>query len=786
MKRLLLAVYFTAAFLISSVSYGQQRFTINGYVKDAENGEELIGATVLVKELSTGAVTNVYGFYAVSLPSGNYTIVYSYIGHLSIERSIQLNENLVFNAELPVEVTQMDEIIITDEPIDANVTDIKMSRNELNINQVKKLPALFGEPDIIKTIQMLPGVISAGEGTSSFFVRGGSADQNLILIDEAPIYDPSHLFGLFSVFNADVIKDSELYKGGIPSRYGGRLSSILEVRTKDGNNKRVGGAAGLGLLASRFMLEGPIRKDKSSFIISGRRSYVDLFLKAAGEKNAVHFYDVNAKANWKHNNNNRFFLALYLGRDVFNFDNTFGFDWGNTTGTFRWNHLFNDRLFSNTSIIASHFDYKLELDDPAQGFEWTSNLQELSFKQDLNYFLNPSNELEFGYHLTWRQFSPGKLSPTSEKSLFAELELDKMYALDHALYLGNQQKLSNRITLRYGLRVSIFQNIGEQDVVIYADPKNNIAPERIDTVSYGAFETIKTYVNFEPRISARYLLNTSSSLKVSYNRMAQNTHLISSGTVPIPFNTWSPSSPYLEPQLADQIAFGYFKNIKNNSIEFSTEVYYKDIQNVTDFADNAQLFFNDDLITEYRQGTSWSYGLELMAQKKEGDLTGFISYTYSKTERKVPDVNNDLSFLANYDRRNVFNVVATYDMNERWSFGANFTYSTGRPITLPSGKYEYDSYQVDLITERNGYKLPDFHRLDLSTTFVPKKNIGRKWQSSWVFSIYNAYNRKNTFTYYTRVKQDDDGNLLGDGTEKEARQISLFPILPSITYNIRF
>ncbi|MEQ9165134.1 MAG: TonB-dependent receptor [Fulvivirga sp.] len=783
MKQISLVAILAAIFFISHQSTAQTRHTVNGYVKDAENGEELIGATVLVKELGTGTVTNVYGFYAVSIPPGTYTFQFSYLGYQTVEQVFELKENVEFNIELPVEARQMEELIITDEAIDANVSDIKMSKNELDIKQVKKLPALFGEPDIIKTIQLLPGVISAGEGTSSFFVRGGSADQNLILIDEAPIYDPSHLFGLFSVFNADVIKDSELYRGGIPSRYGGRLSSILEVRTKDGNNKKLGGAAGIGLLASRFMLEGPIRKDKSSFIVSGRRSYVDLFLKAANQDNLVHFYDVNAKVNWKHNNNNRFFFALYLGRDVFSFEDVFGFDWGNTTGTFRWNHLFNDRLFSNTSIIASHFDYKLGLEDDAQGFDWKSNLQELTLKQDFNYFLNTSNEFEFGYHLTYRQFSPGRITPTSESSLFTEQAIDKMYALDHAFYVGNQQKISDRLTFRYGLRLSVFQNIGKQDVFIYEDPKDNIDPTRIDTISYGAFENIKTYVNLEPRFSARYLLNSTSSVKLSYNRMVQNTHLISSGTVPIPFNTWSPSSPYLKPQIADQVAAGYFRNIKDNSIELSAEVYYKDIQNVTDFADNAQLFFNDDLTTEYRQGNSSSYGLELMAQKKEGRFTGFVSYTLSKSERDVPGVNNDKTFLANYDRRNVLNLVGTYDLSDQWQFGANFSYSSGRPITVPAGRYEYDGYQVDYITERNGYALPDFHKLDFSATYIPKKNKDRKWQSSWVFSIYNIYSRKNAFTIYTRLKEIEDG-VYSD--EKEAVKISLFPILPSVTYNIRF
>ncbi len=785
MKYTLLAVALAAVFFVPEIK-AQEKVTINGFVKDAENGEELIGATVVIKELGTGTVTNVYGFYAVSIPPGKYTMQYSYIGYFTIEKEFDLTSDVEFNVELPVEAIQMDDIVITDKPIDANVTDIKMSKNELDIKQVKKLPALFGEPDIIKMIQMLPGVITAGEGTSSFFVRGGSADQNLILIDEAPVYDPSHLFGLFSVFNADVIKDSELYRGGIPSRYGGRLSSILEVRTKDGNNKKFGGNAGIGLLASRVMLEGPIKKDKSSFIVSARRSYVDVFLRAAGEKNLVHFYDVNAKVNWKHNNNNRFFLAIYTGRDVFNFDDQFGFDWGNATGTFRWNHLFNERLFSNTSIIASNFSYKLEQDDLSAGFEWKSDLKELTLKEDLNYFMNSTNELEFGYHLTYRQFSPGRIKPTSRTSLFAETKLDDMFALDHALYLGNKQKLSERLSVRYGVRLSIFQNIGNQDVYIYDDPQDNIDPTRIDTVSYGDFENIKTYVNLEPRISARYILNANSSIKASYNRMAQNTHLISSGTVPIPFNTWSPSSPYLEPQLADQVALGYFRNIRDNTIELSAETYYKDIQNVTDFADNAQLFFNDDLSTEFRQGDSWSYGLELMAQKKEGLLTGFISYTWSKTERDVPQVNNDQPFLANYDRRNVLNVVATYEFNDQWSFGGNFTYSTGRPLTVPAGRYEYEDYQVDYITERNGYSLPDFHRMDLSATYVPRNNKNRKWQSSWSFSIYNVYSRKNAFTVYTRTRQNDDGDIIGDGNEKEARQVSLFPILPSITYNITF
>ncbi len=776
----------TFLFLFHVIVQAQEKVTLNGYVKDAVNGEELIGVTVYIPQLKAGTITNPYGFYSITLPKGSYEIQYSYLGYKFQSTNMDLNNNVANNVELQTEATLIQEIVITDKRIDENVVSLQMSKNTLNLNQIRKLPALFGEVDIIKNIQMLPGVLTAGEGTSSFYVRGGSADQNLILNDEAPIYDPSHLFGLFSVFNADVIKDSELYKGGIPARFGGRLSSILEVRTKDGNNKNFNVAGGIGSMASRLMVEGPIVKEKSSFIISARRSYVDLFLRAADQDNLVHFYDINAKINWKVNNKNRFFAAFYAGRDVFDFSDDFGFAWGNKTATFRWNHLFNERLFSNTSVIVSSFDYKLELQDPVQGFKWVSNLQELSVKNDLSYFINTNHELTFGYHLTGRRFSPGNITPNSEGSIFSEVELQHMYALDHAFYLSNQHRVSDKITLDYGVRLSIFQNVGKSDVFLYEDPRDNININRTDTLHYGDWKNIKTYVNLEPRVALRYILKEGQSAKVSYNRMVQNTHLIAAGTVPVPFNTWNPSGYYLEPQIADQVAVGYFRNFNNNIYEFSAEAYYKDIKNVTDFADNADIFFNQDLSTEFRQGKAWAYGIELMLNKTEGKLTGSIGYTLSKAMRKIPGVNLDREFAANYDRRNVVNIQAAYDLNAKWTFGATFTYSTGRPITLPEGKFEYQNYNPDVITERNGYRLPAFHRLDLSATYTPKKNANRKWKGQWVFSVYNAYNRQNPFTIYTRITKDDDGETIGDGYTKEARMIYLFPILPSITYNFKF
>lgn len=775
-----------AALLVPIISFGQQKSTVSGYIKDKSNGEELIGVTVYVNELQTGTVTNVYGFYSLTLSPGTYHLQFSYIGFTTQVKEITLTSNIELNMNLAPEVMEMEEIVVTAERDDANVTSLQMSKREINIDQVRKLPAVMGEVDIIKNVQMQPGVISAGEGTSSYFVRGGSADQNLILIDEAPIYDPSHLFGLFSVFNADVIKESELYRGGIPSRFGGRLSSILEVRTKDGNNQHVAGSGGIGSLASRLMVEGPLRKDKSSFIVSGRRSYADLFLKAAGKTNTVSFYDINTKLNWKPDNKNRYYLAFYAGRDEFNLDQNLGFGWGNATGTFRWNHLFSDRLFSNTTLIASNFDYKLDFDDPLQGFIWKSRVQQFSINNDLTYFITPENELSFGYQISYRRFQPGVISPNSENSIYETVRMDKQFALDHAIYIDNQQKLSNKVNISYGARLSIFQNIGKADIAVYADPTDNVTITRTDTLHYGSFENIKTYINVEPRFSLRYAVNDRSSIKASYNRMVQNTHLITNGTIPVPFNTWNPSGYYLKPQIADQIALGYFRNLNDRNIELSAEAFYKELQDVTEFADNANVFFNKDLAVEFRQGQSTAYGIEFLAEKTEGKFTGFASYTLSKVTRTIPGVNQGRAYLANYDRRHVFNAAATYEFSSKWTFGATFTYSSGRPITIPSGRYEFEDYNVDMITERNAYKLAPIHRLDLSATLTPQKNRDRKWHGQWVFSLYNVYNRQNPFTLYTRTMQDEDGNIVGDGSQKEARMVYLFPVIPSVTYNFKF
>jgi len=765
----------------------QERFTISGYVKDASNGEELIGSTVFVKELQTGTITNHYGFYSLTLTPGTYNLVFSYVGFENLPKQVSLTSNLEFNQELKADPTLLqDVVIIGEEEEDVNVQSTRMSINDLNIEQIKKLPSLFGEPDIIKNVQMQSGVVTVGEGTSGYFVRGGTPDQNLILIDEAPIFDPSHFFGLFSIFNADVIKDAELMKGGIPSRYGGRLSSILDVRTKDGNSKRLAGSGGIGLLASRAMIEGPIKKDKSSFLVAGRRSYVDLFLKGNDDVSKIYFYDMNTKVNWKINNKNRFFLSGYFGRDVQQFNDDGAFNWGNKTATLRWNHLFNERIFSNTSLIFSRFSYGLEIFDEIEGLEWTAAITQVSFKEDFAFFINPRNELTYGYEGTYRKFSPGKIVPNSDNSIFKKTEMPKTSSLDHAFYLGNKQDLTKELTLEYGLRYSIFQNVGPSLVYEYEDPQDNINITRVDSTKYGNFETIKTFQNIEPRFSARYLVNGSSSIKASYNRMVQNVHLLSNSVVSLPFNTWAPSGMYIDPQKSDQYAVGYFKNLRNNKYELSAEVYYKKLLDVTAFADNANVFFNEDLAVEFRRGTGKSYGLELYGRKNRGSLTGFVSYTLSKAESKIPGINGGKIFPSSHDRRHNLSVNASYELNQRITFGANLVYGTGRPFTLPVGRYEVENYNLNFYTGRNQYQLPDFHRLDLSMTIIPKKNLGKKFSSSWTFAVYNAYNRKNPFTIYTRKKQNGDGDIIGDGSELQARLIYLFPILPSVTYNISF
>jgi len=756
--------------------------TLSGYIKDAASGEDLIGAMIYVKEISTGTNTNAYGFYSLSLSPGVYHLTVSFLGYASQNMEVNLTSNQEMNFKLSEQTVHLEEVEVKGERADKNVSHVQMSVNRLNMNQLKKVPALLGEADIMKMAQTQPGVIAIGEGNSSLFVRGGSGDQNLILMDEAPVYDPSHQFGLFSIFNTDIVKGAELYKGGIPSRFGGRLSSVFDVRTKDGNTEKFAGAGGISILTARLMLEGPVVKSKGSFIVSGRSSLFSPFVLGSPKEMDMSYYDLNAKLNWKSSNKNRCFLSLYSGRDSYGIKEFATFKWGNTTGTFRWNHVFNDKLFLNTTVLGSKFDYNMHLLSVLD-FKLTSYITQFSVYNDLNYYLNPKTELTMGYHITYQHFFPGLIKPASSTSFFTEKKLNEEYGLDHAFYGEVHQSLGRKWDVRAGLRLSVFQCIGEADVVRYRDPKNNVSPVRTDTLHYSSFQTIKTFVNPEPRFSMRYQLNETSSLKVSYNRMAQNTHLINSGTTPMPFNTWAPSGYYLKTQLADQYAAGYFKNLKDNMYELSGEVFYKKMTNITDFADNTNINFNSNIAVSYRQGNSVAYGAELYAQKKTGAFTGNLSYTWSKATRTIEGVNQGETFFSNYDRRNAVNLTAAYDASDRWTFGAFFTYATGRPITLPIGSYTFDALNVSQLSARNDYRLQDFHRLDLSATHTSRKSKNRRWKDQWIFSIYNVYNRKNPFTVAITGKPNADGNGI---TDKKAELVYLFSILPQITYVFKF
>ena len=752
-------------------------------------GEELIYANVHQRDFDYGATSNIYGFYSITLPPGQHTLEFSYLGYEPLTKTVQLFANQELNIELQPESAQLEEVVVKGEAENEAIESVKMSRIDLPIAQIKKMPALFGEPDLIKTIQTLPGVASAGEGTSSFFVRGGSADQNLVLIDEAPVYELSHLFGLASIFNADIIKNAELYKGGIPPKFGGRLSSLLEVSTRDGNAKQFAGSAALGLLSAKASFEGPIVKDKASFIAAGRRSYVDLFMKLSEDtkEDAVQFYDLNLKFNLKANNHNRFFLAGYRGRDIFRFGDDFQMDWGNSTATFRWNHLFNDRLFSNLSVIYSNFDYRLEDKTEVEGFVWKANQEEVSIKEDFTYFINPQITFKAGYHGVYRAFQPGVITPNSDQSIFKETKLQKQFALDHGLYAGFEHILSDRLAIQYGLRFTIFQNIGSGTVYEYADPQNNIDIAVIDSTTYGNFDNIKTFSTLEPRFSARYKLASNRSIKASYQRMAQYIHLVSNSTVPIPFQYLG--AQFALPGSADRRPGSHrilSEPAKQYLRIFGRGLSTKKAVDVTEFADNAAIFFNQHLATEFRQGELESYGIEFFLKKNKGKLRGFTSYTWSRAETTIPTVNQDRPFPANHDRRHNFNLALSYQLDDRWEFATNFNYASGRPITLPTGKYEFDNYKLDLFSERNGYRLPAFHRMDVSATFNSRKNEQRKVKRTQVFGIYNVYNQKNPFTIYTRVKQDEEGNIIGDGTEKEARLVYLFGILPYASLNITF
>jgi len=775
-------------FLLFAFSiFGQEKATISGYIKDAKNGESLIGATISKQGSNVGASANEYGFFSLTLPKGEHVIVVSIIGYKTFTFSITLDKSVTKNFELDEEGKDLDEVEITGEAADKNVKSVEMSVAKLDIKQINKIPALLGEVDVIRAIQLLPGVTTVGEGASGFNVRGGNIDQNLILLDEAPVYNSSHLFGFFSVFNPDAVKDVKLIKGGIPSQYGGRVSSILDVRMKEGNSKKLAVNGGIGTIFSRLSIEAPIIKDKASFIIAGRRSYIDAlvkpFLKSGNALKGAdfYFYDLTAKFNWRINDKNTVFASGYLGRDVFG-ASVFGFDWGNTTATTRWNHIFNKKLFMNATAFYSKYSYKLGFtNSDGQGFKWKSNIVNYSGKLDFSYYLNTRNTIRFGAQALAYDFMPFDAVGTFENGSVRFLS-DKRYGVEYSAYIGNEQKITQNLTIEYGLRVSMYTYIGKGKAYYFRDTTANTALPLDETKNYSAGQLIKRYINPEPRLSANYVLTKSSSIKASYNRMAQYIQLISNTAASTPLDVYTIASNNLKPLTADQVSLGYFRNFKDNMFETSVECYYKYLKNQLDYIDNADLFINSTVENQLLQGLGRAYGAEFYVKKSKGKLQGWVSYTLSKTQRLVRGISNDNWFYSRYDRTHVLNTSVNYDITKRWNISANFVYLTGVPGTFPNSKVQVQGLNIPYNTDgiRNNYRITPYHRLDLGATYSFKKNEHRRYKQTLVFSIYNVYNRRNAFSIYFRTKS-------GEPLQTEAVRYSIIgTFVPAVTYNFNF
>lgn len=782
------------------VLHAQQKFTLSGTVSEATSNESLIGVTIAISELKTGTTTNEYGFYSITLPEGQYQVVVTYLGFQEVVRTINLNKNLKQDFNLTEKAEELQEVVVTEDVERLDIRKPQMSVTSLAAKTIKQIPVVLGEADVIKSLILLPGVTSAGEASSGFNVRGGAADQNLILLDEATVFNSSHLFGFFSVFNPDAIKDVKLFKGGIPARYGGRVSSVLEIFQKEGNSKELKVNGGIGAVASRLLVEGPIQKDRTAFLIGGRASYAHLFLALAGEDNKAYFYDLNTKINHKINENNSVFLSGYFGRDLFNVSDRFVNVYGNAVGNFRWNHLFSDKLFSNLSLIYSDYYYGLELD--FVGFEWNSGIQNFNLKYDLKHYLNDKFQLNYGINSIYYVFNPGKIVPNSPDSGILEEQLTKKYANENAAYVDVEHQISENLSVEYGLRVSQFNRFGQDELYVYEnnnpvefDPFTLVyrEAEPIDSISSSRSETLKSFVNLEPRISVSYNFKENNSIKASYTRLAQYLHLLSNTSSPTPLDVWTPSGPFVEPQLLDQFAFGYFRNIKDGTYSLETEAFYKDIQNRIDYIDGANLIANNAIERVILNGQARAYGLEFLIRKNSGRFKGWLAYTLSRSEQRTPgrDLNIDTGrsdletginlgdwYSTPYDKTHDLSLYGSFDLNDKWNFNANFIYQTGQPTNYPIGQFEFEGVNVPYYGLRNKERLPDYHRLDISAILTPKRNRRKKIQSEWIFSIYNVYSRKNAASINFRENEDTGRN--------EAIRTSIFGIIPSVTYNFKF
>lgn len=781
-------------FLDTTLSFGQEKFTLSGYVKDLESGETLIGATVFVENLQAGTITNTFGFYSLTLPAGTHTVEYRYISYGTITRVIELNSNQRIDIELGEEIQQIEEVVIIGERLDQNVTSTDISVNQLDIKVIQRIPAFLGEVDVIKSIQLLPGVSTVGEGASGFNVRGGGVGQNLVLLDDAPVYNSSHLLGFFSVFNPDAVKDVKLYKGGIPARYGGRISSILDIQMKEGNLKKPSVQGGVGTIFSRLTVEAPIIKDKASFILAGRRSYADVLAKpftdVLDDGAALNFWDLTAKANYNINQRNRVYLSGYWGRDVFLFDENQGFSWGNRTGTLRWNHLFNDRLFFNLTSVFSDYTYELAFgENDFDKFEWDSRIRTTTVKPEFTYYVNTNNEITFGGELTYYRFDPANAIGVSSGEI-SDISIDTKYSYEFAAYIGNKQTISPKFSLEYGLRFSEFLYVGPGMKYEFqqTNPGERDIVTSIEEVNDG--EVIADYNFLEPRLSMKYQLNESSSLKASYNFMSQYIHLISNTTASNPLDVWTPSTNNIKPQTGNQFVLGYFRNFRNNEFELSAEAYYRTTDNQIEYIDGADLLINQFLEADLESGIGRAYGLELSLRKNSGRLTGWFSYTLGRSELKVDGINRGDWYPTRFDQTHNISITGNYEINDRWSLSSNFAFITGTPTTFPTSRYEQQFYVVpyNVNDSRNNVRIENYHRLDVSATWKGrkvKKGKDRKNEDYWVFGVYNLYGRRNPFSVY--FSQGTERPALDQPIPTTGTRVAIIgTIIPAISYNFKF
>lgn len=779
---------FLSVLLISFSVTAQKKFTISGYAKDARNGETLIGATVAVKGLSKGVSTNGFGFFSITLVEGNYTLLCSYAGYLPAAKEIQLDADVQLNFDLSVRAN-LDEVVITTKKRDVNVKNAQMGKFVLPIEQIKAVPAFLGEVDLLKTIQLLPGVRNAGEGSAGIYVRGGGPDQNLILLDDAIVYNTGHLFGFFSIFNSDAIKNVSLIKGGMPAQYGGRLSSVLDIAMKEGNDKKMQVDGGIGLIASRISIQGPLKKDKASFIVSGRRTYIDVltkpFIKSTSQYkgSGYYFYDLNAKVNYKFSDKDRLYISGYFGRDVFDFVNggrslDVHIPWGNATGTIRYNHVFNKRLFGNTTAVFNKYNFDFEAAQNDFKVKLSSGIRDISFKQDFDLYPFTGHKVKFGGSFILHRYTPSVVSGSQDSIVFKPNNAQVKKAQEGAVYFQDDWEISDKLKINAGIRYSWFRQTGP--FKIYTTDENL---NRTDSVVYGNGQTVKIYGGFEPRFTVRYALDDETSVKASVTRNLQYTHLVSNAGTTLPTDLWVPSTFRVKPQKSWLYAAGVFKNFKDNMFETSVELYYKNMENQIEYEDGYTPNTLKDNEESFTFGKGWSYGAEFFVNKTKGRLTGWIGYTLSWTWRKFPELNDGNQYPAKYDRRNDMSIVAMYQLNKRWKLSGSFVYGSGNASSLPVRFYFVNGVLTQQYSRINEYRLPAYHRLDFSAVYSPKKNeTRRKWQTEWVFSVYNLYSRQNPYFIYF----DQEGSLNDNNLSIQAKQVSIFPIIPAVTFNFKF